>query len=175
MGRQKRCWSWKQAVFSLPYKLISFCLKCLATNGIFCLYVESLLLSLTNFKFNRMIQILIFSTFLYKFYFIWRQYHDKGICRIWRGKFSLSLDHTWDVLIKTIFKKVNIMILLEIKHNTLYHNYHESILTQDRRLTIESISLTVSSASRGHWTIWTWSNNAIVGVQSAGQTDADHG
>ena len=67
------------------------------------------------------------------------------------------------------------MILLQIKHNTLYHNYHESILTQDRRLTIESISLTVSSASRGHWTIWTWSNNAIVGVQSAGQTDADHG
>ena len=37
------------------------------------------------------------------------------------------------------------MILLQIKHNTLHHNYHESILTQDRRLTIESISWTVTS------------------------------
>ena len=35
--RQKKSWSWKQAVFTLTYKLISFYFKCLATNGTFCL------------------------------------------------------------------------------------------------------------------------------------------
>ena len=70
------------------------------------------------------------------------------------------------------------MILLEIKHNTLHHNYHESILTQDRRLTIESISLTVPSHQPAEDTGLdrtgqdrTCSNNAIMMVL----TDSDPG
>ena len=54
------------------------------------------------------------------------------------------------------------MILLQIKHNTLYHNYHESILTQDRRLTIESISWTVPSLHPAEDTGWTLAGHVPI-------------